>query len=83
MTDQVFIASKYANSTPYEMENGVGHTGIRIYRESPFTLRIQIISKTTKQRRISDMPVTAKEAREIAEYLLRKADELTDDPGRS
>jgi hypothetical protein len=81
MTDQIFISSKYARSEAYAMDDGIAHTGVRVYRDSPFTLTL--MTKTGKQRRISGLAISAKEAREVAAYLLRKADELNDDPGRA
>jgi hypothetical protein len=83
MTDQIFISSKYARSEAYAMDDGIAHTGVRGYRDSPFTLTLQVMTKTGKQRRISGLAISAKEAREVAAYLLRKADELNDDPGRA
>lgn len=83
MTDQILIKSRYANSRAIDIWNVLDNEGLRVYRDSPFSITIQVRTSTPKQGRISGMSVTAAQAREIADYLLRKADELCDDPGKA
>lgn len=78
-TDQVLIKSKYANSRVIDRGTVLDNEGLRVYRESPTTIHIQIRTTSAAQGRVSGLSITAAQAREVAAYLLRKADELRDD----
>lgn len=80
--EQVLIKSRYAQSHETDICNVLDSVGLRVYRDSPFTIHVQVRTRTEKRGRVSGLSVSAKEAREIAAYLLAKADELRDDPGR-
>lgn len=82
MTDQVLIKSKYAVSKLVDQTNVLGNEGLRVYRDSPFSIHVQVRTTTRNQGRISGFSLSADEARKVGEYLLKKADELRDDPGR-
>lgn len=47
-----------------------------LYRESPTTIALQLRTATRSQGRITRLSLTASEARQVAEFLLRKAEEL-------
>lgn len=76
MTDQVLIKSQYAASKPTDITNVIDNVGMRVYRDSPYSINVQIRSKTGKKGRISSLCVNQAQAREIAAYLIRAADEL-------
>ena len=75
MTDQIFYKKPYAKihqtKKSYCMDKA-----IRIYRDSPETITLQVRSHTDKRGQIAMATVTRKEALEIAAYLTRKAEEL-------
>lgn len=77
--DQVLIKSKNARSSIIDVAVVSGNEGLRVYRDSPFSIHVQIRTTTPAQGRISGLSINAKDARELAQYLLRKADELRDD----
>jgi len=82
MSDQILINSKYAYSRVIDKASTQGNKGLRVYRDTPFTIHVQVRTSTDKQGRISGLSVTRQQAIEIAEYLLRKAEELSNDPGK-
>lgn len=78
MTDQVIIKSDFARSKEVDLHNVIDSIGLRVYRDTPFSIHVQVRTRTDKRGRVSGLSITADQAREVAEYLLKKADELRD-----
>ncbi len=78
MIDQILINKQYAKSKQID-RHLVTNPALRIYRDSPYTITLQVRTHTDKTARISYATVTRAEALEIAAFLTRKAEELSDE----
>jgi hypothetical protein len=74
--EQVLIKNKYARSWQVDVSSVLDNVGLRVYRESPSAIQIQVRTRTAKTGRISSVSITAAQARDMAAYLLSKAAEL-------
>ena len=75
--DQIFLNKPYTRIYPIKKEY-VEEKAVRIYRESPTHIQLQIRSYTDKRGMLATTSITKAEALEIAAYLTRKAAELRD-----
>jgi hypothetical protein len=81
VTDQILLNKPYAESRVISPKHPVPDEvdqALRIYRDSPFTITLQVRTRTGKQKRISQCTVTKQQAKDIAAYLLRVAEGLSD-----
>jgi hypothetical protein len=82
MTDQILLMKPYADSRVISPKHPVSDEfdqALRIYRDSPFTITVQVRTRKGTQKRISTATVTKQEAKDIAAYLLRVAEELSEE----
>ena len=84
MADQILIKKPYADSRVISPKNAATirddiSQALRIYRDSPFSATIQIRTLHGKRKRISNCTVTKQEAKDIAAYLLKVAEELREE----
>lgn len=79
MTDQILYRSKYARSNTVDLPTILDNEGLRVYRDSPYSIHVQVRTRTEKQGRISGLSISRKQALDLAEYLTRKAAELRDE----
>lgn len=79
MTDQLFYPNQYADSRPIDLSHVLDNVGLRVYRDSPFSITVQVRSRTQAQGRVSTTRITRQQALELAAYLTRKAEELRDE----
>lgn len=77
-TDQIFYRKPYAKIYQTDKTNCMDKA-VRIYRDSPYTITLQVRSHTDKRGQIATATVTRQEALEIAAYLTRKAAELSEE----
>lgn len=80
MSDQVLLKKPYAESREVALHLCLDKA-LRVYRDSPYGITIQVRTHTAKKGRISSVSVSKAEAVEIARYLLAKAEELSVAPG--
>lgn len=80
MTDQFYVAKPHAESHVTELEN-VQRKAVRIYRDSPYTITVQVRTCTAKRGRISSATLTRAEAIDLSRFLIRVAEELRDEDG--
>lgn len=80
MADQLFFKSRYAQANTLDPNHvDLDATGLRVYRESPTHIRVQVRTRTAKKGLASSLAITKAQAIELAEYLVRKAEELADE----
>ena len=78
MTEVCYIHNRYARDEITHKSNPAS-IGVRCYRASPFTLMLQVLTETGKQARMANVPLSRKQAQELAEYLIDKSAELEEE----
>jgi hypothetical protein len=79
---EILLKKPYAESRVISPKHPVPDEfdqALRIYRDSPYTIMLQVRTRTGKQKRISSCTVTKQEAKDIAAYLLQTAEGLNEE----
>ena len=65
---EFMAVSRYAEDHVVRHEN-VPETGLRVYRDSPDTITVQVRTRTDKQGRVASVALTWAKARELVEFI--------------
>jgi hypothetical protein len=77
----MMIRNPYSYSRAIDAENVLpDDQGLRVYKDTPYTVHIQVRTRTATKGRISGLSIPAKDACELARFLIAEAQKCHDCP---
>jgi len=74
--NEFWITNKYARNKPIDLDKVPDH-GLRVYRDSPDGMLVQIRTHTDKQARLAHLHLNWEQAAELADFIKAEIDRLT------